>query len=206
MSARTPGPFTALPPGRKPGTGAARAKRGQFEYRSQPADKPSSVDTATALTPWRCRNDHSSRPGIARGLQRPTRRQRTGRPFSPAACATRLLPPYLVLLRAGFCLPPVLPRARCALTAPFHPYPSTRPCGLASGRYFFCATVPSDCSARALPGALPSGVRTFLPPPPFGFDATSPKARSPVPGYESRRSSGRLRRSIMARRRSRGES
>src|SRR6185436_16599281 len=25
-----------------------------------------------------------------------------------------------VLLRAGFCLPPVLPRARCALTAPFH--------------------------------------------------------------------------------------
>ena len=32
-------------------------------------------------------------------------------------------PPYLALLRAGFCLPPVLPRARCALTAPFHPYP-----------------------------------------------------------------------------------
>ena len=31
-------------------------------------------------------------------------------------------PPYLVLLRAGFCLPPVLPQARCALTAPFHPY------------------------------------------------------------------------------------
>src|SRR5689334_12713966 len=31
--------------------------------------------------------------------------------------------PYLALLRAGFCLPPVLPRARCALTAPFHPYP-----------------------------------------------------------------------------------
>jgi hypothetical protein len=34
-----------------------------------------------------------------------------------AACGT---PPYLVLLRAGFCLPPVLPQARCALTAPFH--------------------------------------------------------------------------------------
>jgi len=28
--------------------------------------------------------------------------------------------PYLALLRAGFSLPPVLPRARCALTAPFH--------------------------------------------------------------------------------------
>ena len=30
--------------------------------------------------------------------------------------------PYLVLLRVGFTLPPLLPAARCALTAPFHPY------------------------------------------------------------------------------------
>src|SRR5262249_2939753 len=37
-----------------------------------------------------------------------------------------MTPPYLVLLRAGFCLPSVLPRTRCALTAPFHPYLSTR--------------------------------------------------------------------------------
>ena len=52
--------------------------------------------------------------------------------------------PYLVLLRAGFCLPPMLPPARCALTAPFHPYPSaraanSRPSSL-HGRYIFCAT------------------------------------------------------------------
>ena len=42
--------------------------------------------------------------------------------------------PYLVLLRVGFTLPPVLPPARCALTAPFHPY-------LASSRTYraFCA-------------------------------------------------------------------
>ena len=32
-------------------------------------------------------------------------------------------PPYLVLLRVGFTLPPALPPERCALTAPFHPYP-----------------------------------------------------------------------------------
>jgi len=32
-------------------------------------------------------------------------------------------PPYLVLLRVGFTLPPPLQAARCALTAPFHPYP-----------------------------------------------------------------------------------
>jgi hypothetical protein len=30
--------------------------------------------------------------------------------------------PYLVLLPVGFTLPPLLPKARCALTAPFHPY------------------------------------------------------------------------------------
>jgi hypothetical protein len=33
--------------------------------------------------------------------------------------------------------------------------------------YFLCH-YPSSCPARALPGALPFGVRTFLPPPPFG--------------------------------------
>ncbi len=32
--------------------------------------------------------------------------------------------PYLVLLRVGFTLPRLLPPARCALTAPFHPYRS----------------------------------------------------------------------------------
>jgi len=33
----------------------------------------------------------------------------------------RLLP-YLVLLQVGFAVPLMLPSARCALTAPFHPY------------------------------------------------------------------------------------
>ena len=31
--------------------------------------------------------------------------------------------PYSVLLPVGFAVPPPLPGARCALTAPFHPYP-----------------------------------------------------------------------------------
>ena len=64
------------------------------------------------------RDDHSSCPAITGRIQRPTRRLRTGRPRAP---------PYLVLLRAGFCLPPTLRPARCALTAPFHPYPSNIP-------------------------------------------------------------------------------
>ena len=75
--------------------------------------------------------------------------------------AALMAPPYLVLLRAGFCLPPALPRARCALTAPFHPYPPPPAGALRSrratawqalsdvprrsakrevGRYVFCAT------------------------------------------------------------------
>jgi hypothetical protein len=45
--------------------------------------------------------------------------------------------PYLVLLRVGFTMPPVLPPARCALTTPFHPY---RPAVSGFRRYLFCGT------------------------------------------------------------------
>ena len=41
---------------------------------------------------------------------------------------------YLVLLRVGFTLPSRSPGTRCALTAPFHPYPPE------GGRYVFCGT------------------------------------------------------------------
>jgi hypothetical protein len=69
------------------------------------------------------RDDHSSRPGIADGLERPTRKLRTGRPLVRLRDDGETLLPYLVLLRAGFCLPSALQQTRCALTAPFHPYP-----------------------------------------------------------------------------------
>src|ERR1700745_726756 len=39
-----------------------------------------------------------------------------------SSCAAEI-PPYLVLLRVGFALPATLLPRRCALTAPFHPYP-----------------------------------------------------------------------------------
>jgi hypothetical protein len=38
----------------------------------------------------------------------------------PVTAVFRL--PYLALLQVGFTVPPMLPPARCALTAPFHPY------------------------------------------------------------------------------------
>src|SRR5437870_2043096 len=96
--------------------------------------------------------------------------------------------PYLVLLRAGFCLPPVLPRARCALTAPFHPYPPSRSAlrraslverasfGLAitgftrrsakreGGRYIFCATVLQVTLTGRYPAHCPAefGLSSYL--------------------------------------------
>jgi len=67
---------------------------------------------------------HSSRPCIAARLQRPTRELWRA---EPARRPRRAILPYLVLLRVGFSLPPPLPAARCALTAPFHPYSAQPP-------------------------------------------------------------------------------
>src|SRR4051812_28595990 len=55
-------------------------------------------------------------------------------------------------------------------------------------RYVFCATVRQELlPARALPGALPSGVRTFLPPSPFRASARQARESSPYRGAEVRR-------------------
>ena len=62
--------------------------------------------------------NHSSGPGIAPGILRSTREHRTGHPSSLSGSLS-----YLTLLRVGFAVPPLLPAARCALAAPFHPYP-----------------------------------------------------------------------------------
>src|SRR5437763_117411 len=77
---------------------------------------------------------HSSRRRVAANAhQRPTRRfrhlleppLRIGPIRSHRTALSGSFPPYLVLLRVGFTLPPSLPPERCALTAPFHPYPGT---------------------------------------------------------------------------------
>ena len=83
--------------------------------------------------------------------------------------------PYLVLLRVGFSLPPPLLAARCALTAPFHPYSAE------AGRYVFCGTFRQrrlNGAARTLSGTLLSGVRTFLCPP--ARPDSSAEANAPV--------------------------
>ena len=129
-----------------------------------------------ACKPNSVEDGHSSRRGIAADVhQRPTRRfplhRRTDEgPTWARRAGTRLqaigpacgLPPYLVLLRVGFTLPPTLQPERCALTAPFHPYP--RAC--ARWRYLLCGTSRPGAltrRSRTLSGTLPCGVRTFLP-------------------------------------------
>src|SRR5213079_3333327 len=116
--------------------------------------KPNSVPAG----PLRARrgDDHSSSPAISDGIKRPTRKLRTGRPQAL---------PYLVLLRAGFCLPPVLPQARCALTAPFHPY-SPPPGGPGEGeRYIFCATFLQVTLTGRYPAHCPAEFGLSSPPP-----------------------------------------
>ncbi len=139
-----------------------------------------------ALRPLR-RNDHSSRPVIADGLEQPTRRHRTGRPVPrrvPRAGASLFgLAPCGVL--PAICL--TADAVRSYRT--FSPLPlplrlrvgpvicdrRTLPELLESERRAVCflCHCPSGCPDRELPGALPCGVRTFLPAFTLGLSASS---------------------------------
>ena len=57
--------------------------------------------------------------------------------------------PYSALLRMGFTVPSPSPERRCALTAPFHPYP--RP---TRGRSALCGTFPRVAAAGGYPACL----------------------------------------------------
>ncbi len=112
--------------------------------RKESADKPGSVE-----------DSHSSGTHVTARLKRPTREH------ARAARRSRsCLFPYLVLLRVGFTLPLMLPPARCALTAPFHPY---LPRVSAGSAVSFLWHFPWTRAPQALPGTLPYGARTFLP-------------------------------------------
>ena len=92
--------------------------------------------------------DHSSRRTIAGPLKQPTRA--TGRRIP-------ICRPYSVLLPVGFTMPPLLPEARCALTAPFRPNraEATAVCFL-----WHC---PWGHPRRALPGTDPRWSPDFPP-------------------------------------------
>jgi hypothetical protein len=65
--------------------------------------------------------------------------------------------PYSVLLPVGFAVPPLLPAARCAFTAPFRPYRHEY------RRCIFCGTFPQVTLAGDYPAPFLAGARTFLP-------------------------------------------
>jgi hypothetical protein len=75
----------------------------------------------------------------------------------PTSRRTSLLP----LAPRGVFLAGLSPDRRCALTAPFHPYPPS-PYGLRRAVSFLWHC-PSGHPASPLTSTLPSGVRTFLP-------------------------------------------
>ena len=103
----------------------AHRKRRRHKEKKESADKPGSVV-----------DSHSSRPCVAARLKQPTRERRGPRHA-----------PLFGLAPGGVChATRRCPRARCALTAPFHPYlihPLQRPCGfVADGhrRSVLCCT------------------------------------------------------------------
>ena len=87
------------------------------------------------------------------------------------------VPPYLVLLRVGFALPAALLRRRCALTAPFHPYP-----GVAAKAVCFLWHFPSDELELALPDVIRhTALRSSdFPPAPSEDDASDRPVRLPT--------------------------
>src|SRR5712675_3102309 len=90
--------------------------------RHQPACKPGSV--GHRLLAQAIRDGHSSGAMFAHGLEQPTRTASLTSPCGVIAFANSpRCRPYSVLLPVWFAMPSPLPDTRCALTAPFHPYP-----------------------------------------------------------------------------------
>jgi len=101
-------------------------------------------------------DDYSSRHIVANMLKRPTR---------AAVWKFTMCSPYLVLLRAGFTMPHLLPAARCALTAPFHPYLQLISRENQLQAVYFLLHFPLAHATRLLAGAIFSWSPDF--PPPF---------------------------------------
>ena len=120
--------------------GARRSSR-RAPSTYQPACKPGSVGRQENLP----RDGHSSGTPVTRRLQQPTRTANRGHTIRASSLARRCpRRPYSVLLPVGFAVPPPLPDARCALTAPFHPCVS-----LAGGRGLFSVALSLEFAALA---------------------------------------------------------
>ncbi len=145
--------------------GARRVfRRAPLTY--QPAYKPGSVRHVARATCVTAIPLGRRLPAASSNL--PERLIRTG----PETCVPRRS--YSVLLPVGFAVPPALPPARCALTAPFHPYPSKL-----SRRRAVCSLwhFPWGCPRRTLSGTVCPWSPDFPPRPPFGEMPERPSSR-----------------------------
>ena len=144
---------------------ADAASAGRFGNAAQAACKPGSVRTT------KVRDGHSSGTRVTAGLARPTRTTGLETGLRPPPRGDRRRRPYLVLLPVGFAMPPTLPPARCALTAPFHPYPQP---SRSPTRRAVCSLwhFPWGHPRRALPGTVSPWSPDF-PPPPRGRERPS---------------------------------
>jgi hypothetical protein len=128
----------------------------------QPACKPGSVGHRPLART--IRDGHSSGTMFAHCLEQPTRTAGLTSPRGVIAFANGpLRRPYSVLLPVGFTMPAPLPEPRCALTAPFHPYPPSQLALLRRGE-------PGGLSRQSPGGATAGGsfsvaLSLGLPPP-----------------------------------------
>ena len=137
---------------------ADAASAGRFGNAAQAACKPGSVRTT------KVRDGHSSGTRVTAGLARPTRTTGPETGLRPSPRGERRRRPYLVLLPVGFTVPLALPPARCALAAPFHPYPQA---GRGRPRRAVCSLwhFPWGRPRRVLPGTVFPWSPDFPPPP-----------------------------------------
>ena len=137
-------------------------------FRRAPLDKHQSVykpGSGWHAKTLRIRDGHSSWTPVTRRLQQPTRTAVPDIDLSPGASHPASRRPYSVLLPVGFALPPALPPARCALTAPFTP---CRGCATPRGGSFSVALSLGSRPPDVLRHRL--SMEPGLPPrQPFGF-------------------------------------
>ena len=118
-------------------------------------------------------SSHSSRPAIAHWLKQPTRfLTRSNAMWKPIwSCSGWSLPCY-----------GLLPTARCALTAPFHPYLCTTTRKSGPSAVFSLLHLSWACAPQALPGTLLYGARTFLPSTSLPKDSDEAATTQSTPG------------------------
>ena len=117
-----------------------------------------------------CRRCLAARPALSSPW-------RTGPVRGPRRKSGGGLPAYLVLLRVGFTVPRPLLGARCALTAPFHPYPMLP---ARHGAVSFLLHWPSSRLDAAVPGVTRhTALRSSDFPPPLDGTEVRERQRSP---------------------------